>query len=43
MDVDQDLDKYIELIGKDFILDSLVTNQNSSIKILEAQMQNLIL
>lgn len=42
-DVNAEIDRYIDMMGKCFILEGLATNQNSTIKLLEAEIQNLVL
>ena len=40
-DANTEIDKYIEQIAQDFILDGLVTNQTSQVRVMEAQLSNL--
>ena len=40
-DANTEIDKYIEQIAQDFILSSLVTNQTSQARVMEAQLSNL--
>ena len=40
-DANTEVDKYIEHIAQDFILDSLVTNQTSQVRVMEAQLSTL--
>lgn len=35
------IDKYIEKLGKEFIIDSLYQNQNHSVNLMEQRLENL--